>query len=149
APVIVNVTDKCMNAATAKGKIMNPPPFSQIDITVDGVPVLYYPNDSTFIYYENGVTTAGTHTVRVRFTNAAGTVFKDVTYNYDSAGKTPLVSITNDDADNIICQGQSVTYTANPTFGGPTPSYWWMVNHVVVGTNANTFTYTPSNGDVI
>ncbi len=146
-PVITNVNDKCPNSATAKGKLLNPPAFTQIDITVDGVPVLYYPADSSFIYYENGITGAGTHTVRVRYINTGGNVFKDVSYQVYATLFTPQVSISSSDADNIICPGQPVTFTAVPVNGGQTPSYRWQVNHIDVGTNAGSYTYTPANGD--
>lgn len=148
-PVITNVSDKCQGAATAKGKIMNPPPFTQIDITVDGVPVLYYPNDSTFFYFESGVTPGGSHTVRVRFINAGGNVFRDLSYLYFPVNPVQSVTIVSNDADNIICQGQSVTFTATPVNGGTTPSYQWKVNGVNVGTNSNTYSYVPSNNDLV
>ena len=52
------------------------------------------------------------------------------------------VSITSNDANNAICSGESVTFTAVPTFGGTTPTYQWQVNGVNAGTNSATFTTT-------
>ncbi|MFZ4520113.1 MAG: hypothetical protein ACOYNC_00330 [Bacteroidales bacterium] len=47
-----------------------------------------------------------------------------------------------------VCEGTSVTYTANVTNGG-TPTYEWHVNGgPIVGTN-QTYTYVPVAGDVI
>jgi len=48
-----------------------------------------------------------------------------------------------------VCQGTLVLFTANPTKGGPSPSYQWIVNGISAGTNNAVFSYTPANGDVI
>lgn len=62
----------------------------------------------------------------------------------------PSVSIGSSDADNTICSGASVTFTATPTNGGTTPSYQWKLNGGNVGTNSTTYTTSSlSNGDVV
>jgi hypothetical protein len=62
---------------------------------------------------------------------------------------TPSVSIVSSDADNIICAGTSVTFTATPTNGG-TPTYQWKLNGNNVGTGSTTYTSTSlANGDVV
>ena len=44
--------------------------------------------------------------------------------------------------------GTMVTFTAVPINGG-TPSYQWYVNSSATGSNQNTFSYIPSNGDQV
>ena len=54
---------------------------------------------------------------------------------------TPAVSITSSDADNIICLGTSVTFTAHPVNGGTSPTYQWKLNGIdVFGEVTNTYT---------
>ena len=62
----------------------------------------------------------------------------------------PAVSIASSDADNTICSGTSVTFTATPTNGGAGPSYQWKKNGVNVGTNSTTYTNAAlANSDII
>jgi gliding motility-associated-like protein len=55
---------------------------------------------------------------------------------------TPLVPSVSISANpsSTICNGTSVTFTANPTNGGGTPSYQWRKNGLNVGTNSSTYT---------
>jgi hypothetical protein len=50
---------------------------------------------------------------------------------------------------NPVNTGIAVTFTAVPVGGGTTPTYQWYNGATAVGTNSNTFTYTPTNGDII
>ncbi len=61
--------------------------------------------------------------------------------------RTPAVAISA--SAGTVCYGQSVTYTAVPTYGGTAPTYSWTLNGINVGTGAPTFTFTPTNGDVL
>ncbi len=66
-----------------------------------------------------------------------------------TAGGSPSVVIISSDADNSICAGTSVTFTATPTNGG-TPSYQWKLNGNNVGTDAATYTNAALvNNDVV
>jgi hypothetical protein len=55
------------------------------------------------------------------------------------------VSIVSDDADNIICAGTTVTFTATPGYSGGSPLYQWRVNGLNVGTNSGVNTFSTSS----
>ena len=56
------------------------------------------------------------------------------------------VSITAD--QNDVCVGTQVIFTATPVNGG-NPSYQWYVNGSTIGSDQDTFTYTPDDGDQV
>ncbi|MBM6499937.1 T9SS sorting signal type C domain-containing protein [Flavobacterium macrobrachii] len=67
-----------------------------------------------------------------------------------TASNVVSVTIASSDADNIICSGTSITFTATPTNGGVSPSYQWKLNGVNVGTNSATYTTTTlANNDAV
>uniref|UniRef100_UPI00260891DC hypothetical protein n=1 Tax=Flavobacterium sp. TaxID=239 RepID=UPI00260891DC len=67
-----------------------------------------------------------------------------------NANQPASVTIASSDADNTICSGTSVTFTATPTNGGSAPSYQWKLNGSDVGSDSATYTTTSlSNGDVV
>ncbi len=59
------------------------------------------------------------------------------------------VSLSIAPSANPVLTGTSVTFTATPINGGTAPVYQWMVNGTNVGTNSTTYSYTPTNNDVI
>ncbi len=61
----------------------------------------------------------------------------------------PVTVSISGSPSGAICSGTSVIYTAVPTNGGTTPAYQWKVNGSNTGTNANTFSHVPVNGDLI
>jgi uncharacterized protein (TIGR02145 family) len=66
-----------------------------------------------------------------------------------SVSPIDAVSVTVSPSQNPFCQGSSVTFTAFPVAGGTTPHYQWIVNGLNVGTDQNTYTYFPANGDLV
>ena len=60
---------------------------------------------------------------------------------------TPAVSIATGMGDTV-CNTMLTTLTPTPVGGGTAPSYQWTVNGVPSGVSP-TYTYSPSNGDVV
>ncbi len=144
-PAILNVNNKCQNAATAFGKLANPP-ASGIAVTLDGNAITYNTADSTFQYFTSNTTAIGNHTVRVVYTNSAGSSQKDSIYTV-TAVVVPTVSISGTTTLNL---GQTSVITANVTNGGASPTYQWqdstssITNWVNInGATGNTYTYGP------
>ncbi|MGA3014710.1 MAG: FISUMP domain-containing protein [Bacteroidales bacterium] len=59
------------------------------------------------------------------------------------------VSVSINASSNPVCGGTSVTYIAIPINGGNSPLYQWKVNGINVGSNSQTYTYIPVNGDIV
>ena len=82
---------------------------------------------------------ANTVTLTVRdFANLESTCTATVTVLDPAASAT--VSIVSNDANNEICVGENLTFTATPFSGGVTPIYEWFVDGISNGTNSPTFT---------
>ncbi|MEQ1553695.1 MAG: PKD domain-containing protein [Ferruginibacter sp.] len=63
---------------------------------------------------------------------------------------TPTITIISNDVDNILCEGQLITFIATSTNGGSAPVYQWKKNGLNVGSNSATFNLaTPSNNDEV
>jgi uncharacterized protein (TIGR02145 family) len=50
---------------------------------------------------------------------------------------------------NPFCESSSVSFSAIPVNGGPSPTFQWTVNALNVGTNSNGYTYSPNGGDIV
>jgi len=60
------------------------------------------------------------------------------------------VSILISASSNPVCSGTSVTFTATPTNGGSSSGYQWKKNNVnISGATNQTYSYVPTNGEVI
>ncbi|MCX6249684.1 MAG: hypothetical protein NTX61_02930 [Bacteroidetes bacterium] len=59
------------------------------------------------------------------------------------------VSVSISSTAEIVCSGTSVTFSATPVGGGPSPAYQWKVNGINVGISSPTYTYTPANSDIV
>lgn len=63
---------------------------------------------------------------------------------------TPTIVINSNDADNILCEGQVVGFTATITNGGTNPIYQWKKNGVNIGSNSSFLQLSaPVNNDEI
>lgn len=63
---------------------------------------------------------------------------------------TPSVTISSSDADNILCEGQGVVFSAIVQNGGTNSVYQWKRNGIVAGSNSPNYSIlTPNNNDEI
>ena len=60
--------------------------------------------------------------------------------------RSPSVAITSSPAE--ICAGNTITFLANPVYGGTAPTYRWTRNDTNVATGYG-YVYIPHNGDVL
>ena len=95
-------------------------------------------------------TIAGTYTVLA--TNAATGCSQDMSGSVTvviNTVVTPSVTIATSTGSDTVCEGNLITFTADPVNGGGTPSYVWTVNGTTVSTGGSIYGYSPSNGDVL
>ncbi|MDP1623410.1 MAG: hypothetical protein Q8M08_13845, partial [Bacteroidales bacterium] len=104
---------------------------------------------ATLLNYQPGALTTTTYYREMQ--DATGTCGGPLPTNTVTITVNPLlpVSVTIAAGANPVCDGTSVTFTATPVNGGPTPAYQWMLNGLPAGSNNPTYTYVPANGDMI
>ena len=142
---------------------------SKLQLYVNGVAAgpIYTANPNSgnwtqYLYNTNSGSSTNLNLELVNQTTAAGgndfsldsITFKQVLIAKDTAtitvNSTLPVSVTIAALPgNTVNSGVPVTFTATPVNEGTTPSYQWYVNNSAVGTNSNTYTYTPANNDQV
>ena len=144
-PTILNVSNKCFNAPTARGKLSNPP-VTGVVVKLDGTVIPYNTADSSFAYFTSATTTVGNHTVNVTYANGAGTTMRDSIYAV-LANVTPTNSIAG---TTTVTIGTATTISTTTTNAGTTPTYIWQDSTsaagwvTIAGATASSHSYTPA-----
>lgn len=60
-----------------------------------------------------------------------------------------IVSVSISASQINVCEGSTVTFTANPINGGTSPIFQWKKNGQNVGASSQQFAYVPANGDQV
>ncbi len=102
---------------------------------------------STFVY-----TPANGEVVTVKLTSSATCAIPNTAYDtvimVVRNNETPVAMISALPGDTV-CHGTIVNFTATSSFGGTTPVYNWYLNGSPVGIASSTYSYIPSNNDVL
>lgn len=75
---------------------------------------------------------------------STASITKAITVNVSGM---PAVTVSANPGTNV-CQGTIVNFTANPAFGGASPTYSWILNGINTSSSP-VFSYTPADGDVV
>jgi hypothetical protein len=164
-----NVTSNLITMTVTPGLVVSVPisatatevcPGTQVTFTATPVnggnnpSIIWYVNDVLYAYglTFNHIPLNGDVVKCTLYSDAACVedAERNVTSNLITMTVTPglVVSVLIEPSATTICPGQSVTFTATPTNGGPNPSYAWYINNELY-TWGSSFTYTPANNDVI
>jgi NHL repeat len=95
-------------------------------------------------------TAAGTYTVLAQNAiTGCGSAMSDSVMVVITATVAPMVALSATPGEDV-CAGTAITFSASATNGGTTPGYTWQVNgSSVSGATSATYSYTPSNGDIV
>lgn len=97
--------------------------------------------------FDASVAGVGTHSITYVYTDGngcTGTASQNILVN---TSILPTVNINA--ASTSLCSGNMSTIVANITNGGATPSFQWKVNGTNIGTDNDSLTYIPANGDTV
>ena len=64
-----------------------------------------------------------------------------------SSNVSPAISIST--PQDFVCEGVAIELVAAALFGGLTPQYEWFVNNQSAGNNAESFIFTPTDGEEV
>jgi hypothetical protein len=143
------------SSAICQGDIVS---FTATPVNEGATPVYQWKKNSLYVgansatYTDN--TWANGDIISLEMTSSiacvtAQTVISNAVVMNVSPSVVPGVSIAAQPGNNI-CDGQLVTFAANPVNGGTAPVYQWKINGGNVGTNSNTFTSNNlSNGNMV
>lgn len=90
----------------------------------------------------------GNYTVSLTASNGSSTDV-ETKNNYISVSSSTAPSVTISASTNNICSGTPITFTANVTGGGSSPTYQWRVNGVLVSSNISYTASNFNNGDLV
>ncbi len=93
-------------------------------------------------------TAAGTYTAVATSLSSCRSNMSGSTFIAITPTVTPSISLSTSPGDTV-CAGSAITFTALPVNGGSAPVFNWTVNSISVSTTADTYSYTPANGDVV
>ena len=119
-------------APICSGDVLAPLPVTSVEgITGTWSPALNNTATTTYTFTPTAGQCATTATLKINVNNAL----------------PAAVTITVDQP--TVCAGEIVTFTAVAVNGGSSPVYQWLVNGIPRGTNRNTYSYAPVNGDKV
>jgi|GEM_PF-5204744 len=169
-PVVISISSHGNDAVCAGTSVtyyatpsLSPPPFAPVNksgLAKDALPVSYQwkvngvnvgTDNDTYTYIpKNGDVISCVLTANNAAICYVGSATSNSIVETVNATMPAVISISSHGND-AVCAGTSVTYYATPDLstGAPGASYQWKVNGVNVGTDNDTYTYIPKNGDVI
>ncbi|WP_303923233.1 PKD-like domain-containing protein [Draconibacterium sediminis] len=104
-------------------------------------------SQSTFVY-----TPTDGQVISVELTSSENCVTNNpaISDGDTAAVNDPLVVEVSIVADaDSVCEGETIKFTATPVNGGTSPSYQWYVNSLPDGNDVDTFSYVPTDGDIV
>jgi hypothetical protein len=135
-----------------------------VTVTVDPILVISMPKSDIYIN-ETITLPPQSNGIWESSNNAIATITDDgvvtgvaagmVTFTYTDTttgckASTTMLTVLSLPVYLSICEGESVTFTANIDNGGTSPVYQWQKNKININGETNpTYTYTPQNNDTI